>query len=69
LKVAPESCVVIEDSVAGITAAKRAGMKCLAVTNSHPAAKLGEVELMTDSLEYVSIGDMAGIFNSAKKKG
>ncbi len=67
LNVAPGRCVVIEDSVSGVTAAKRAGMKCLAVTNSHPAAKLGEVDLMADSLEYVSIGDLAGIFSSPKR--
>ena len=30
-------CVVIEDSKEGIRGARRAGMKCLAVTNSHPA--------------------------------
>ena len=31
LKVKPEECIVIEDSVHGIEAAKRAGMKCIAV--------------------------------------
>ena len=35
-------CVVIEDSKEGIKGARRAGMKCLAVTNSHPAELLGK---------------------------
>lgn len=67
LKVDPKNCVVIEDAVAGVAAAKRAGMKCLAVTNSHPGEKLGEADLVADSLEYVSVADLAGIFNSPKK--
>jgi len=53
--------------VAGVAAAKRAGMKCLAVTNSHPEAKLGEADALVDSLEYVSVADLAAIFNSPKK--
>lgn len=34
------SCLVIEDSLAGIEGAKSAGMKCLAVANSYPPAAL-----------------------------
>ena len=37
-------CVVIEDSKEGIKGARRAGMKCLAVTNSHPAELLREAD-------------------------
>jgi len=33
-------CLVVEDSFHGVEAAKRAGMFCLAVTNSYPAEKL-----------------------------
>lgn len=36
----PASCLVIEDSLAGIEAAKAAGMRCLAVANSYPEAAL-----------------------------
>jgi beta-phosphoglucomutase len=32
LGIAPENCVVFEDAPAGVEAAKRAGMKCIAVT-------------------------------------
>lgn len=31
----PDECVVIEDSLHGVEAARLAGMKCLAVTNSY----------------------------------
>jgi HAD superfamily hydrolase (TIGR01509 family) len=35
LGVAPADCVAIEDSFPGVTAAKRAGMKCVAFRNGH----------------------------------
>lgn len=43
-------CLVIEDSVAGIEAAKRAGMHCLAVTNSYPSEKLSQADRIVSSL-------------------
>jgi len=48
-------CVVIEDSKEGIKGARRAGMRCLAVTNSHPADMLGEADTIVKSLEEVSL--------------
>lgn len=48
-EVTPEECLVIEDSVYGITAAKKAGMNCLAVTNSYAADKLSEADIVIDS--------------------
>ena len=67
LKIDPKNCVVIEDAVAGVAAAKRAGMKCLAVANSHPAEKLAEADLVVDGLEYVSVADIAELFDMLKK--
>jgi len=49
-------CVVIEDSKEGIKGARRAGMKCLAVTNSHPAELLKEASAVVESLEKVDLG-------------
>lgn len=48
-------CVVIEDSKEGIRGARRAGMKCLAVTNSHPVELLGEANMVVHSLEEVTL--------------
>jgi beta-phosphoglucomutase len=48
-------CLVIEDSREGIRGARRAGMKCLAVTNSHPAELLGEADAVVKSLEQVTL--------------
>lgn len=54
LGVAPEQCVVVEDALAGVSAAKAAGMGCVAVTTTNPAEKLGKAELVLDSLEQLS---------------
>lgn len=51
----PSSCVVIEDAIAGVSAAKNAGMKCVAVTNTHPAERLRDADLVVDSLEEVTV--------------
>jgi beta-phosphoglucomutase len=51
----PADCVVIEDSKEGVRGARRAGMKCLAVTNSHPADLLGEADVVVESLEEVTL--------------
>ena len=52
--IAAADCVVIEDSKEGIRGARRAGMKCLAVTNSHPAELLKEANAVVKSLEEVT---------------
>ena len=46
----PEECLVIEDSRAGVEAAKRAGMWCLAVTNSYKAEDLVKADWIVSSL-------------------
>ena len=67
LEVESKNCVVLEDAIAGVTAAKRAGMKCLAVTNTHSRMSLMEADLVVDTLEAVSVDDLAGLFNSVKE--
>ena len=53
--IAPGECLVIEDSKEGIKGARQAGMRCLAVANSHAADQLGEADAVTDSLEHVDL--------------
>ncbi len=48
-------CLVIEDSKEGIRGARRAGMKCLAVTNSHPPALLSEATAVVKSLAEIDL--------------
>jgi HAD superfamily hydrolase (TIGR01509 family) len=47
----PERCIVVEDAVAGVEAAKRAGMKCVAVTTTNPAEALAAADIVVDGLD------------------
>ena len=49
------ACVVVEDAIKGVQAAKAAGMKCIAVTNSFDAEKLSEADLVVASLSEVNV--------------
>jgi beta-phosphoglucomutase family hydrolase len=64
LGVRPADCVVIEDAIAGVAAARRAGMKCVAVTNSHPGRDLKNADLIVDTLEKVDINVLKNLFNN-----
>jgi len=50
LGIGPEYCTVIEDAVAGVEAAKQAGMKCIAVTTTNSAKAMSKADLILDSL-------------------
>lgn len=65
LGVEPVNCIVIEDAVAGVTAARRAGMRCLAVTTTHPRTSLNEADLIVDTLESVTIDDIERLLSSS----
>jgi beta-phosphoglucomutase family hydrolase len=67
LGIKPDNCVVFEDAIAGVDGAKRAGMKCAAVTNSHPESKLQQADLIVATLEAVSVADLAALFRSGYK--
>jgi beta-phosphoglucomutase family hydrolase len=67
LGVAPQNCIIIEDAVAGVSAAKRAGMHCLAVTNTHPRVSLMEADLIVDTLDTVSVNDLQHLLNPLKE--
>jgi len=58
------NCVVIEDTPNGIQAAKAAGAKCIAVTNSIRAAKLFEADLICDSLEDIKLDTIQELIDS-----
>jgi len=51
IDVPPERCVVVEDAVAGVEAAKRAGMRVIAVTNTNPAGALKAADLVVERLD------------------
>lgn len=58
--ISADECIVIEDSIYGIQAAKSAGMKCMAVTNSYPAKKLTEADLVVSDYSVSDIEQISG---------
>ena len=60
LGLAPTQCVVAEDAVNGVQAAKAAGMRCVAVAQTFPAAQLQGADVVRQTIAEVSIADLAG---------
>ncbi len=58
---APEKCVAVEDSRAGIAAAKTVGLKVLAVTNSYAAEALQQADLIVDSMKDIKPADLENL--------
>jgi len=54
----PEKTIAVEDSPAGIAAAKEARMTVLAVTNSYPADQLRQADRIVESLANVILPDL-----------
>lgn len=52
------NCLVIEDSIPGIRAGHAAGMKVLAVANTHTLQDLHEADVVTHSLAEVRLADL-----------
>ncbi len=66
LSMPPEKCIVIEDAVAGVQGAKRAGMRCIAVTNTNPKELLEEADLVVDSLTELTLSSLENLVNTNK---
>jgi len=69
LGVEPKNCIVTEDAIAGVSAAKRAGMHCLAVTNTHPRPSLTEANLVVDTLEAITVNDLDRLLKPIRRRG
>lgn len=55
----PEECVVVEDAVNGVQAAKAAGMRCVAVTTTFPSDRLDEADVVRNSIAEVLLSELA----------
>ena len=64
----PTACLVIEDAVAGVEAARRGGMAVIAVSNTHPKEKLGAADLVLSSLGDVEPSQVLDLINSRAEK-
>jgi beta-phosphoglucomutase len=59
LELEPGSCLVIEDSVSGVAAAKSAGSKCLALLTTFPKEKLADADFFAKDLSSVPVEALA----------
>lgn len=55
----PEACLAIEDSPAGLAAAKAAGMRTIGLTTTSPRALLTDADLIVDGLHQISAETVA----------
>ena len=55
----PSECVVVEDAVNGVRAAKAAGMRCIAVAQTFPSQQLHEADLVRENISQVLLSDLA----------
>src|SRR5687768_1925822 len=51
----PALCIAIEDSHWGLEAARRAGLRCVAVTNTYPASELKQADLIVATLSDLTL--------------
>jgi beta-phosphoglucomutase len=54
----PHRCVAVEDSHWGLESARRAGLRCVGVTNSYPADQLEGAELIVSGLNTLTLEDL-----------
>ncbi|HMB25280.1 MAG TPA: HAD-IA family hydrolase [Anaerolineales bacterium] len=59
MNVEPSECVVVEDAVNGIQAAKAGGMRCIAVATTFPAERLGQADVVRTEISQIRLTDLA----------
>jgi HAD superfamily hydrolase (TIGR01509 family) len=63
MRIDPSHCVVIEDAPSGVQAAKAAGAKCIAVTNTTSADKLNQADLICDSHKKINLDTIQNLID------
>jgi len=63
----PASCIAIEDSHWGLEAARRAGLRCVAVTHTYPASELEKADLIVDALSELTIDRVEALLGDSPR--
>lgn len=61
INIAPQNCVVFEDAPAGVSAAKSAGMTCIALVGTATREQLAQADWIVDSLREVTAESTADL--------
>ena len=62
----PGSCIAIEDSHWGLEAARRAGLRCVAVTHTYPASELDKADLIVGALSELTVPKIEALLASPR---
>jgi beta-phosphoglucomutase family hydrolase len=68
LQIIPNHCIVIEDAPVGIKAAKRAGMKVIALTTTHHSSDLLEANTVVKDLSFINLKLILELLNIKNSK-
>jgi HAD superfamily hydrolase (TIGR01509 family) len=63
----PANCVIIEDTPGGVEAAKAAGAKCIAVTNTATPDVLKDADMICSSLTRIDLQTLVDLVEGAAK--
>ncbi|MHA1689458.1 MAG: HAD family hydrolase [Promethearchaeota archaeon] len=66
LNIGPSKCVVIEDAPVGIEAARRAEMKCIALTTTHEEEELKDADLVIKDLTEITVQNIINLLENVQ---
>jgi len=66
LNIKVDNCLVIEDAPVGITAARKAGMKVIALRTTHCNVELLDADMVVQDLSYININDILKLLDINK---
>jgi beta-phosphoglucomutase-like phosphatase (HAD superfamily) len=66
IEIPPQRCVVFEDALSGIQAAKRAGSFCIAIATTNPLSALKEADIAVERWDELSVSAFDELVNREK---
>jgi len=58
----PENCLVFEDAVLGVEAAKAAGMKCVGIDRYQNPQRLSQADIVVEDLDKINLDKLRSLF-------